>query len=98
MELNYLVENLQSLLIKYSSSKTQIEENLYELFSNLDEKKSNKIDNLSEFVLLAASLFELKAKRMLPQETDVEWIEEVQILKIKIWHLLAFCNLKHFLK
>ena len=73
MELNYLVENLQYLLIKYSSSKTQIEENLYELFSSLDEKKSsNEIENLSEFVLLAASLFELKAKRMLPQDADVE--------------------------
>ena len=51
MEINYLVENLQSLLIKYSSSKTQIEENLYELFASLDDKKSsNQIENLSEFV------------------------------------------------
>ena len=94
MELNYLVENLQSLLIKYSSSKTQIEENLYELFSSLEDKKSsNKIENLSEFVLLAASLFELKAKRMLPQDTDVEWIEEVQVLKDKD---LAFARLLQF--
>ena len=94
MELNYLVENLQSLLIKYSSSKTQIEENLYELFSSLDEKKSsNQIENLSEFVLLAASLFELKAKRMLPQEDDVEWIDEVEILKDKD---LAFARLLQF--
>ena len=94
MKLNYLVENLQSLLIKYSSSKTQIEENLYELFSNLDEKKSsNQIENLSEFVLLAASLFELKAKRMLPQEDDVEWIDEVEILKDKD---LAFARLLQF--
>ena len=94
MEINYLVENLQSLLIKYSSSKTQIEENLYELFSSLDDKKSsNQIENLSEFVLLAASLFELKAKRMLPQDTDVEWIEEVQVLKDKD---LAFARLLQF--
>ena len=97
MEINYLVENLQSLLIKYSSSKTQIEENLYELFSSLDDKKSsNQIENLSEFVLLAASLFELKAKRMLPQDTDVEWIEEVQV--IKTWPSHVYCNLKLFQK
>jgi segregation and condensation protein A len=94
MELNYLVENLQSLLIKYSSSKTQIEENLYELFSSLDKKKSsNQIENLSEFVLLAASLFELKSKRMLPQDSDVEWLEEVQVLKDKD---LAFARLLQF--
>ena len=94
MELNYLVENLQSLLIKYSSSKTQIEENLYELFSSLEDKKSsNKIENLSEFVLLAASLFELKAKRMFPQESDVDWLEEVQVLKDKD---LAFARLLQF--
>lgn len=94
MKLNYLVENLQSLLIKYSSSKTQIEENLYDLFSSLDEKNStNQIENLSEFVLLAASLFELKAKRMLPQDTDVEWLEEVQVLKDKD---LAFARLLQF--
>lgn len=94
MKLNYLVENLQSLLIKYSSTKTQIEENLYDLFSSLDEKNStNQIENLSEFVLLAASLFELKAKRMLPQDTDVEWLEEVQVLKDKD---LAFARLLQF--
>ena len=94
MQLNYLVENLESLLIKYSSSKSQIEENLYELFSSLDEMKtSNEIQNLSEFVLLASSLFELKAKRMLPQESDVEWLEEVQVLKDKD---LAFARLLQF--
>ena len=94
MQLNYLVENLQSLLIKYSSSKTQIEENLYQLFSSLDEKNtSNEIENLSEFVLLASSLFELKAKRMLPQESDVDWLEEVQVLKDKD---LAFARLLQF--
>jgi segregation and condensation protein A len=42
---------------------------------------------------LAASLFELKAKRMLPQDTDVEWLEEVQVLKDKD---LAFARLLQF--
>jgi segregation and condensation protein A len=94
MELNYLVDNLKSLLVRYSSENIQIEENLHELFSNFKIKNlNNEIDNYAEFVLLAASLFELKAKRMLPQEDDVEWIDEVEILKDKD---LAFARLLQF--
>ena len=94
MELNYLVDNLKSLLVRYTSENTQIEENLHELFANLEIKNlNNEIDNYAEFVLLAASLFELKAKRMLPQEEDVEWIDEVEILKDKD---LAFARLLQF--
>ena len=94
MELNYLVDNLKSLLVRYTSENIQIEENLHELFSNFKIKNlNNEIDNYAEFVLLAASLFELKAKRMLPQEDDVEWIDEVEILKDKD---LAFARLLQF--
>jgi segregation and condensation protein A len=94
MELNYLVDNLKSLLVRYTSENIQIEENLNELFSNFKIKNlNNEIDNYAEFVLLAASLFELKAKRMLPQEDDVEWIDEVEILKDKD---LAFARLLQF--
>ncbi len=94
MELNYLVDNLKSLLVRYTSENTQIEENLHELFANFEIKNlNNEIDNYAEFVLLAASLFELKAKRMLPQEDDVEWIDEVEILKDKD---LAFARLLQF--
>ena len=94
MELNYLVDNLKSLLVRYSSENIQIEENLHELFANFEIKNlNNEIDNYAEFVLLAASLFELKAKRMLPQEDDVEWIDEVEILKDKD---LAFARLLQF--
>jgi segregation and condensation protein A len=94
MELNYLVDNLKSLLVRYTSENIQIEENLHELFANFEIKNlNNEIDNYAEFVLLAASLFELKAKRMLPQEDDVEWIDEVEILKDKD---LAFARLLQF--
>jgi len=94
MELNYLVDNLKSLLVRYTSENKQIEENLHELFANFEIKNlNNEIDNYAEFVLLAASLFELKAKRMLPQEDDVEWIDEVEILKDKD---LAFARLLQF--
>jgi segregation and condensation protein A len=94
MELNYLIDNLKSLLVRYTSENIQIEENLHELFSNFKIKNlNNEIDNYAEFVLLAASLFELKAKRMLPQEDDVEWIDEVEILKDKD---LAFARLLQF--
>ena len=94
MELNYLVDNLKSLLVKYTSKNSQIEENLHDLFTNFEIKNlNNDIDNYAEFVLLAASLFELKAKRMLPQEDDVEWIDEVEIFKDKD---LAFARLLQF--
>ena len=94
MELNYLVDNLKTLLVRYTSENTQIEENLHELFANFEIKNlNNEIENYAEFVLLAASLFELKAKRMLPQDDDVDWIDEVEILKDKD---LAFARLLQF--
>lgn len=94
MEINYLIENLKSLLIKYSSDKTQVEENLFELFSSFQTKEGNQnIENFAEFVLLASSLFEIKARRMLPQDDDVEWMDEVEILKDKD---LAFARLLQF--
>jgi hypothetical protein len=63
MELNYLVDNLKTLIVKYTSENIQIEENLHELFTSFKIKNlNNDIDNYAEFVLLASSLFELKAK------------------------------------
>jgi segregation and condensation protein A len=43
--------------------------------------------------LLASSLFELKAKRMLPQDDEVDWLDEVEVLKDKD---LAFARLLQF--
>ena len=94
MELSFLVDALKSLLINYTSNNSQIDESLNDLFSSLESKNlNNEIENYAEFILLASSLFELKAKRMLPQEEEIEWMDEVEILKDKD---LAFARLLQF--
>ena len=94
MELIFLVDALKSLLINYTSNNSQIDESLNDLFSSLESKNlNNEIENYAEFVLLASSLFELKAKRMLPQEEEIEWMDEVEVLKDKD---LAFARLLQF--
>ena len=94
MELSFLVDALKSLLINYTSNNSQIDESLNDLFSSLESKNlNNEIENYAEFILLASSLFELKAKRMLPQEEEIEWMDEVEVLKNKD---LAFARLLQF--
>ena len=94
MEINYLIQNLESLLIKYSNNKTQVEENLHELISGLEVKSINReIETFADFLVLASSLFEMKAKRLLPQDDEIEWIDEVQIIMNKD---LAFARLLRF--
>ena len=94
MEINYLIQNLESLLIKYSNNKTQVEENLHELISGLEAKSINSaIETFADFLVLASSLFEMKAKRLLPQDDEIEWIDEVQIIMNKD---LAFARLLQF--
>ena len=94
MELSFLVDALKTLLINYTSNNSQIDESLNDLFSSLESKNlNNEIENYAEFILLASSLFELKAKRMLPQEEEIEWMDEVEVLKDKD---LAFARLLQF--
>ena len=94
MELSFLVDALKSLLINYTSNNSQIDESLNDLFSSLESKNlNNEIENYAEFILIASSLFELKAKRMLPQEEEIEWMDEVEVLKDKD---LAFARLLQF--
>ena len=94
MELSFIVDSLKSLLINYTSNNSQIDESLNDLFSSLESKNlNNEIENYAEFILLASSLFELKAKRMLPQEEEIEWMDEVEVLKDKD---LAFARLLQF--
>ena len=94
MELSFLVDALKSLLINYTSNNSQIDESLNDLFSSVESKNlNNEIENYAEFILLASSLFELKAKRMLPQEEEIEWMDEVEVLKDKD---LAFARLLQF--
>ena len=94
MKINYLIQNLESLLIKYSNNKSQVEENLHELISGLEVKSINReIETFADFLVLASSLFEIKAKRLLPQDDEIEWIDEVQIIMNKD---LAFARLLQF--
>ena len=94
MEINYLIQNLESLLIKYSNNKSQVEENLHDLISGLEVKSINReIETFADFLVLASSLFEMKAKRLLPQDDEIEWIDEVQIIMNKD---LAFARLLQF--
>ena len=94
MELSFLLDALKSLLINYTSNNSQIDESLNDLFSSLESKNlNNEIENYAEFILLASSLIELKAKRMLPQEEEIEWMDEVEVLKDKD---LAFARLLQF--
>ena len=95
MELNVLISKLKSLLIDFSNNKSDsINTNLVNLFSSLNiENVKKDIDSFSEIVLLVASLFELKAKSLLPQNEDVDWIDEIQLIKDKD---LAFARLLQF--
>ena len=72
----------------------QIVDNLTMIFQSFESKSLKEdIDNYAEFVLLGASLFELKAKRLLPQEEEVDWLDEVELIKDKD---LAFARLLQF--
>ena len=95
MDLNDLISNLKSLLIDFSDNKDKdLNTNLLNLFSSLNVENVRKdIDSFSEIVLLVASLFELKAKSLLPQNEDVDWIDEIQLIKDKD---LAFARLLQF--
>ena len=90
-----VIENLKSLLVEYTSNtEMQIVDNLTMIFQSFESKSLEEdIDNYAEFVLLGASLFELKAKRLLPQEEEVDWLDEVELIKDKD---LAFARLLQF--
>ena len=97
MEINYLIQNLESLLIKYSNNKSQVEENLHELISGLEVKSINsEIETFADFLVLASSLFEMKAKRLLPQDDEIEWIDEVQIIMNKDLALARLLQFRAF--
>ena len=85
MQLEELISNLKTLLIDFSDdNNTKQNTNLTNLFNslNLDHVRKD-IDSFSEIVLLVASLFELKAKSLIPQNEDVDWFDEIQLIKDK---------------
>ena len=73
MEVLKIIDNLKDLLIKYTSnSESLLEEELNLIFNKIENINFKEdIDNYAEFVLLGASLFEIKAKRLLPQEEEI---------------------------
>ena len=95
MQLEELISKLKSLLINFSdNNNTKQNTNLTNLFNslNLDHVRKD-IDSFSEIVLLVASLFELKAKSLIPQNENVDWLDEIQLIKDKD---LAFARLLQF--
>jgi len=95
MEIIKIIDNLKDLLIKYTAnSETILEDNLNLIFNKIEDINfRDDIDNYAEFVLLGASLFEIKAKSLLPQEEQVDWLDEVELMKDKD---LAFARLLQF--
>ncbi len=95
MEIIKIIDNLKDLLIKYTSnSEKLLEEDLSLIFNKIEKNTfTEDIDSYSEFVLLGASLFEIKAKRLLPQDEEVDWLDEVELMKDKD---LAFARLLQF--
>jgi segregation and condensation protein A len=95
MEVVKIIDNLKDLLIKYTTnSESLLKEDLNLIFNkieNIDFKED--IDNYAEFVLLGASLFEIKAKSLLPQEEELDWLDEIELMKDKD---LAFARLLQF--
>ena len=90
-----VIENLKQLLVEHTSNtEIQITNNLTMIFQSFQNKSLKEdIDSYAEFVLLGASLFELKAKRLLPQDEEVDWLDEVELIKDKD---LAFARLLQF--
>ena len=80
-----VIENLKQLLVEHTSNtEIQIANNLTMIFQSFQNKSLKEdIDSYAEFVLLGASLFELKAKRLLPQDEEVDWLDEVELIKDK---------------
>tara|TARA_B100000700_G_scaffold69688_1_gene77260 strand:- start:1736 stop:2443 length:708 start_codon:yes stop_codon:yes gene_type:complete len=95
MEIIKIIDNLKDLLIKYTSNtETLLEEDLNLIFNKIEKTTFvDDIDNYSEFILLGASLFEIKAKRLLPQDEEIDWLDEVELMKDKD---LAFARLLQF--
>ena len=90
-----VIENLKQLLVEHTSNtEIQVADNLTMIFQSFQNKSLKEdIDSYAEFVLLGASLFELKAKRLLPQDEEVDWLDEVELIKDKD---LAFARLLQF--
>ena len=77
-----IIEELKELLIKYSNiDNKKIEESLSTLFSKVKNESTYSIENLVDFVFFAASLYELKARYLNQNNKELEWEDEIELLK-----------------
>ena len=89
-----IVDELKNLLVKYSSLDDQvIEESLYVLFGKIDRNDEYDIENLVDFIFFAATLYELKARFLNSNDTEIDWLEEIEVLRDRD---IAFTRLLQF--
>ena len=89
-----VVEDLKELLLKYTDiDDAKIDESLYSLFGKVETDSGYKVENLVEFVFFAASLYELKARALMHTGKEIDWTDEISILKDRD---LAFNRLLQF--
>ena len=89
-----VIEELKELLIKYSNLDSEkIEESLSVLFGKVNKEKNYSMENLVDFVFFAASLYELKARFLNHNSKDLDWKDEIELLKDRD---VAFARLLQF--
>ena len=89
-----VIEELKDLLIKYSNlDGEKIEESLSDLFGKVEKDKNYNIENLVDFLFFAASLYELKARFLNQSSENLEWEDEIELLKDRD---VAFARLLQF--
>ena len=89
-----IIEELKDLLVKHSSLDGEIiEESLHTLFGKIDRNEDHDIENLVDFVFFAATLYELKARFLNSNDKEIDWLDEVEVLKDRD---IAFTRLLQF--
>ena len=74
-------------------NETELNFSLTEIFSLIKDNENYKTEDLIEFIYFGASLYELKARKLNYQEENIEWYEEIELLKDRD---LAFARLLQF--
>ena len=74
-------------------NEIELDFSLTEIFSSIKSNENYKTEDLIEFVYFGASLYELKARKLNYQEEDIEWYEEIELLKDRD---VAFARLLQF--
>ena len=89
-----IIEELKDLLVKHSGLNGEmIEESLHSLFGKIDRNEDHDIEKLVDFVFFAATLYELKARFLNFNDKEIDWLDEVEVLKDRD---IAFTRLLQF--